>query len=254
MRWAATPANGPQAYCRAAKGPMASREKRTCLPTTRFPASRLAGRASNRFSGCSGTPHPAATRSKTSRSQRPGRVRWIGLIDRAADMHVDHVLPSSPRENRSADPLRQQLVEVVGLGGDELAHREIVDDQQGDVGELADAGGLGLLQVEWAQRRSARSLVQRHPLQCSAANWHWAQCGGWRCRPGQRVPAAISFWRSSTTPEPHRPRGACGGSASIRRPNTLDIAFRSHLHVPVRALHPICRFLILIRLSATRNP
>src|SRR5205823_11632505 len=40
----------------------------------------------------------------------------------------------------AADPLGEQLIQVIGLGGGELPHREVVADQQGDPGELADAG------------------------------------------------------------------------------------------------------------------
>ena len=44
------------------------------------------------------------------------------------------------RPSRAADPLGQQLIQVVGLGGGELPHREVVADQHGGLGELADAG------------------------------------------------------------------------------------------------------------------
>src|SRR5262245_45384641 len=40
----------------------------------------------------------------------------------------------------AAGPLGQQLIQVVGLGGGELPHREVVADEHGGLGELADAG------------------------------------------------------------------------------------------------------------------
>src|SRR5260221_14596368 len=46
----------------------------------------------------------------------------------------------------SAGSFGDELVEVVGLGGGELAHREVIQDQHGGPGGLAEpfgAGGVG---------------------------------------------------------------------------------------------------------------
>src|SRR5256885_10397833 len=45
--------------------------------------------------------------------------------------------PVGCQDQRAAGPLGDQLVEVVGLGGGELAHAEVVQDQDGGAGGLA---------------------------------------------------------------------------------------------------------------------
>ena len=55
----------------------------------------------------------------------------------------------------ATDPLGQQLIQVVGLGGGELPHREVVTDEHGGLGELADAG------VEAAVGVPARQVRQQ---------------------------------------------------------------------------------------------
>ena len=47
--------------------------------------------------------------------------------------------PVGGQDERAAGPLGDQLVEVVGLGGGEFAHAEVVQDQDGGAGELAES-------------------------------------------------------------------------------------------------------------------
>ena len=42
------------------------------------------------------------------------------------------------RIERAAGPFGDQLIQVVGLGGGELAHAEVVEDEHGGAGELAE--------------------------------------------------------------------------------------------------------------------
>jgi hypothetical protein len=46
--------------------------------------------------------------------------------------------PVRGEHERAAGPFGDELVEVIGLGGGELAHREVVEDQDGGPGEFAE--------------------------------------------------------------------------------------------------------------------
>ena len=46
--------------------------------------------------------------------------------------------PVRGQHERAAGPFGDELVEVIGLGGGELAHREVVQDQDGGPGEFAE--------------------------------------------------------------------------------------------------------------------
>ena len=48
-----------------------------------------------------------------------------------------HRGPVAGEDQRAAGSFGDQFVEVVGLGGGELAHREVVEDEHGGAGELA---------------------------------------------------------------------------------------------------------------------
>ena len=55
------------------------------------------------------------------------------------------------RIERAAGPFGDELVEVVGLGGGELAHGEVVEDQHGGAGELAEPLVPGVVGVAAGQ-------------------------------------------------------------------------------------------------------
>src|SRR5580704_8392758 len=46
--------------------------------------------------------------------------------------------PVGGQDQRAAGPLGDQLVQVVGLGGGQFAHAEVVQDEHGGAGELAE--------------------------------------------------------------------------------------------------------------------
>ena len=61
--------------------------------------------------------------------------------------HADHTAVRGQHQG-PAGPFGDELIEVVGLGGGELAHREVVQDQHGGPGELAEPfvpSGQGLV-------------------------------------------------------------------------------------------------------------
>src|ERR1022692_2614555 len=55
--------------------------------------------------------------------------------------------PVRGEHERASAPLGDELVQVVGLAGGELAHREVVEDQHGRAGELAEALVPGVVGV-----------------------------------------------------------------------------------------------------------
>jgi hypothetical protein len=83
--------------------------------------------------------------------------------DRVGEQRVPVLRAAIGRESEcsagSAGPLGEQLVEVVGLGGGELPHREIIDDQQRDLRQFADPGGesaVGVPASELGEEPGAR--------------------------------------------------------------------------------------------------
>jgi hypothetical protein len=59
--------------------------------------------------------------------------------------------PVGGEHERAAGPLGDELVEVVGLGGGELAHGEVVQDQHGGPGELTEPLVPGVVGVAAGQ-------------------------------------------------------------------------------------------------------
>ena len=99
------------------------------------------------------------------------RIWWLVLMSRSSRDSATTGLGNSGYQSagdrfevRISDrpgPFGDQFVEVVGLGGGELAHGEVVEDQQGGPGELGEARGQ--VRSAWPPARSARArLVLRN--------------------------------------------------------------------------------------------
>src|SRR5258708_1572266 len=68
--------------------------------------------------------------------------------------------PVRGEHERSAGAFGDELIEVIGLGGGEFAHREVVQDQYGGPGELAEALVPGVVGVPAGEVREGAAGLE----------------------------------------------------------------------------------------------
>ena len=103
-----------------------------------------------------------------------------------------------------------QLVEVVGLGGGELAHGEVVEDQDGGAGELGEPGAPGAVGVAAGEVGEQPAGLGERGRSCAAAEARWPRA--WAI---VVLPTPTGPWRMTDSPACETAQG--GEVADLRR-------------------------------------